>query len=847
VETLPDLAHLLRELRRRHARRSGGAPLSYRELAVATGWSHGIIGEYFSGRVLPPTDRFDTLVRMLGASPAEQGALATARDRVDERRRAAPPGGTAAQPVPRQLPADVSGFTGRAEHLAVLDALLTGDRAGPPDTAGHAVVISAVSGTAGVGKTTLAVHWAHRVAERFPDGQLYVDLRGYDPERPVSAADALAGLLRSLGVDAATMPGDLAERAACYRTLLSDRRMLVVLDNAYAAEQVRPLLPGTPTCAVVVTSRDDLAGLVIRDGARRIDLDVLTGVEAAALLRTLIGGRAEADPAAAAALAERCAHLPLALRIAAEFAAAHPELPLADLVADLSDDSHRLDLLDTTGDPRTAVRVVFSWSQRHLSAAAARAFARLGLHPGPHFDAYALAALADVGIGPARVLVHELARSHLVAASGVDRYTMHDLLRSYAAERCRATDPEPERAAALSRLAGYYVHAAAVAMDGLFPHEQRTPPVTPRPAAPLPAFGDPDAARAWLDRQRANLVALAGHAAQHARPQPTVDLSNLLWRYFEVGGHYQEALAVHSAAARAAPPADPARPGVLANLGTVHWWLGAHHEAGRYFGESVTGSRAAGDRDGEARALARLALVQERLGAYRQAEESLRGALAIYRDAGNRHGEGAQLLNLGALFRRLGRYRDAIARLRRAAALFADLGDLRLEGYAAGNLGVTRSLLGDQAGALDHLHRALARCRTANDPAGEGSALGALGGVYRRMERFPEALDHLHRSLSISRQTGDRSLETETLNTLGEALRDMGEPEPALERHRAALALTRQTGDRFEQARALEGIAGAQHRRGSTAAAAEHWREALAIYLELGVPDGDRVRARLAP
>jgi len=267
VHTLDELAELLRELRRRHARRRGGSPLSYRDMAAETGWSHGIIGEYLGGRVLPPTDRFDALIRLLGASPAEQGALATARDRVEEHRRRTLPTGAKVSDVqpPRQLPADVFGFTGRDDQLATLDALVVegGER--------QAAVLAVVCGTAGAGKTSLAVHWAHRIADRFPDGQLYVDLRGFDPEQPVPPADALAAFLRSLGVDATDIPVDVAERAAHYRTLVADRRMLILLDNARDADQVRPLLPGGGACVALVTSRDDLAGLVARHPVRPVD------------------------------------------------------------------------------------------------------------------------------------------------------------------------------------------------------------------------------------------------------------------------------------------------------------------------------------------------------------------------------------------------------------------------------------------------------------------------------------------------------------------------------------------------------------------------------------------------
>jgi tetratricopeptide (TPR) repeat protein len=283
---------------------------------------------------------------------------------------------------PRQLPPTVPGFTGRTRELDALTHLL-----GPAGAATGPVVISAIAGTAGVGKTALALHWAHQAAERYPDGQLYVNLRGYDPDRPVPAASALAWLLRALGVAGPDIPPEPDERAALYRSLLAGRRMLVVLDNAGSAEQVRLLLPGTVTCGVLVTSRDSLAGLVARDGAARLDLDLLPMADAIALLRTLIGGRADTDPGAAEALATQCSRLPLALRVAAEFVTARPEVSLASLAGELADQQRRLDLLDADGDPRAGVRAVFSWSYRDLGALPARVFRRLGLHPGPDLDA----------------------------------------------------------------------------------------------------------------------------------------------------------------------------------------------------------------------------------------------------------------------------------------------------------------------------------------------------------------------------------------------------------------------------------------------------------------------------
>jgi tetratricopeptide (TPR) repeat protein len=849
VRTLADLARVLRELRRRHARQLGVAELTYRDIAAKTGWSHGIIGDYFSGKVLPPTDRFDALVRILGASPAELGPLATARDLVEEIRRGgvvearAPQPLQLAPPVPRQLPARAYGFTGRTDELKQLDALLDETER----TA--AVVVSAVSGTAGVGKTTLAVQWAHRIAARFPDGQLYVDLRGYDPDEPVAPAAALAAFLRALGVPGAEIPTDLDERSAHFRTLLADRRMLVVLDNARTADQVRPLLPGAASCFVIVTSRDDLAGLVAREGARRIELDVLGEAESLSLLRTLIGSRVAAEPGSAHELTVHCGRLPLALRVAAELAAAQPGVSLTDLIGQLRDEQRRLDVLDASGDPRTAVRTVFSWSYRHLSTAGARAFALLGLHPGTDFDQYSLAALADTTTVAAQALLDELSRAHLIAPAGAgvtDGCRMHDLLRAYSRERATVDVHAGERRAALTRLFEYYLATASSAMDTLFPHDRPQRPGAAPARTPVPSVSDSDHAGAWLERERTNLVSVCGFAAHQGWPRTSIDLSQTLWRYYEVRGHFHEALQVHTSAVAAGRYDEHAKASVLANLGNVHWWLGSYRDALRTFEQALADHRQARDAGGEARALARLGIVHERLGNYPESLECLGEALALYRGMGDRHGEGAQLVNLGTMHRRLGRYDEAARHQELAAEVFHELGDARLEGYALGNLGAVYGLLGRYTEALTYLERALCHCRDSGDRGGEGSALATIGGVYARLDRHSEALHQLRQALAISREVSDRSLETETLNAIGEVLRATRHADAALRQHQAALSLTDHTGDRYEHARALEGCAEALHAAGQAGAADEYRRQALRIYTELRVPEADRVRAAIS-
>jgi hypothetical protein len=339
---------------------------------------------------------------------------------------------------PRQLPAVARHFSGRLAELTVLRRALSK----PADTGRLASI--AMTGTAGVGKTALALRWAHEVAPLFPEGQLYVDLRGYDTGTALGPAKALAGFLRSLGVPESGIPADQTERAACFRSLIAGQRVLVVLDNARSAEHVRLLLPATPACAAIVTSRDSLAGLVVRDGAQRVNLDLLPLTDAEHLLRSLIGSRAEADPAATRRLAMQCACLPLALCAAAELAATHPSAPLAWLVRQLGHRHQRLDLLSSGGDARTAVRAVFSWSYQHLDHDSARAFRLLGLHPGTGIEPYTGAALMGTTVADARRLLMALARAHLIKPADPVRYAMHGLLRIYAAELAVASDPKPQ-------------------------------------------------------------------------------------------------------------------------------------------------------------------------------------------------------------------------------------------------------------------------------------------------------------------------------------------------------------------------------------------------------------------
>ena len=736
--------------------------------------------------------------------------------------------------VPAQLPADVSAFTGRQEELTELDSLLADLTA---DSA-TAVVISAVSGTAGVGKTALAVHWAHRVRDRFPDGQLYVNLRGYDPERPMTAADALAGFLDELGVAGHRVPPRLDERAARYRSRLAGRRMLIVLDNAATAEQVRPLLPGSPTCVVIVTSRDALAGFVARDGARRLDLDTLPAGDAVALLRLLIGDRAGAEPGAVADLAEQCARLPLALRVVAELAGTRLTTSLAELAAELRD--RRLDLLDAGGDQRAAVTAVFSWSVQHLPVDTAGMFVLLGLHSGPDVDAFAAAAAAGTSLDHARRMLAQLARAHLVHPTGAGRYGMHDLLRAYAGQLATKNGDEDARAG-LGRLFDYYLAAASAAMDVLHPSESvRRPRIAPA-TTPVPVFVNPEAARHWLDAERATLTAVAGHAAD-GWPAHAVQLSTVLYRYLD-GGHHTDALAVHGhardAARRTGDRDGEAR--ALLGLGAVQWQLGRYGPAADHLERALLLFRDGGDRTGTARALGNLGVVELRRGRYGPAAEHHRQALALYRQVGDRSGEAIALSNLGAAQGWLGRYDAAIEHHHQALALLRELGDRDGEAVALTTLGDVETRLGRHEQAAEHHRQALALCRQLSDRAGVAWALDSIGTVHTRLGRPDIAADSHRQALDAFRQLEDRDGEPWALNGLGEAAHARGLPTDAVTHHDAALHIAMETGSQHQEARAHAGLAQAYGSLGQPARADEHGGHALAIYLELGMPEADQL------
>ncbi|GAB2813303.1 BTAD domain-containing putative transcriptional regulator [Lentzea nigeriaca] len=717
----------------------------------------------------------DRLVEELGIDPGPELRAAHATLLHDDGRT-----GTA-QPravprVPRQLPARPPGFTGRTAQLSTLDELAAG---GP----GGGMTIAAISGTAGVGKTALAVHWGHSASDRFPDGQLYANLRGHTSAGAAAPIEVLAQFLSALDVPAERVPLDVETASAMFRTLTTDRKMLVLLDNAAGPDQVRPLLPAGSGCLVVVTGRDRMTGLVAMHGARQITLDVLSPDDALELLACILGPRrVRAEPAAAADFAKLCAYLPLALRIAAANLSDRPGYGIEDYVLELRE-GNVLTALAVPGDEQAAVRAAFDLSYAALPPEARRLFRLLSLIPG--FDASTEAIAALTGTNPERSL-DRLAGAHLVELQAPGRYSFHDLLRRYAAEQ-----EEPDREAALQRLYDWYLHAVDGAARRLYPHMLRLPVPDLDARMPSGVTGPAEAAN-WLDAERGNLV-----AAVRSGPRPTAWLiADALRGYFWMSTRRVEWQA------------------------TAEAGLAAAEEAG----------------EPRARATARLSLADLyfRQGRYREAVRHYTHAHLLARQAGWVEAQAAVLGNLGCVYWQSGRLEAAAARFRRCLALSRGIGQRAGEAVALGNLGLVHWEMGRLAQASEHYTQALNRYREIGSRYGEAINLGNLGHV-QRLRGFPgAAAELLTRALALHREGGNRSSEAQTLSRLAATHLDLGRVAEALENARAGLVLAQDTGDPRIEVESLAVLAGVDHRLGHRTDAIRHYRQALDLVRNTG-------------
>ncbi|WP_232376802.1 ATP-binding protein [Amycolatopsis aidingensis] len=658
-----------------------------------------------------------------------------------------------AAPPPRQLPLAIRDFTGRAEHVAALDALVPGDEVGA-----GAVVVSAVDGAAGMGKTTLAVHWAHRVQDRFPGGTLYVNLRGYGPGDPATPGEVLEGFLRALGLPGERVPVGVEAQAGLFRSLLAGRRVLVVLDNANGAGQVRPLLPGSPGCLVVVTSRDSLTGLVVTEGAARLTLDLLTEPEAVALVGGIVGAeRAAAEPGAVRELVRCCGRLPLAVRIAAGYAAA-PHTTVGEVVAELADERSRLEMLSRGGDERAAVESVFDWSYQRLDSTQALVFRRVGLHPGPEFCLEAVAAATGLDLPVVRRVLGVLVEAHLVEPVGRGRYRLHDLLRAYAAHRATLDDPSGQCEAVRERVWQWYAHHAKTAHQVLRPAHRDWYPALRLDTATHPELdlGDPAQASAWLEWEQDNLVAAVRDADRHGHLPLTLLLTTTVWPVLYRVGRWEDRI-------------DLTR-------------------------RAVAAARRGGDRTAETHALLDLGEIQGAVGRWQDARETLLAGLALARDLHHPELQACALNDLGWVCLDQGHYTQAREYFLEALPLAPGAQHGRLEAVVEGNLSAACAGLGDYHQALHHAERSLPLRRQAHDRQGEAWALHQIARARRGLGDHPEAIALCEQALHIEDHHRSPDITAATLDTLGTCLRDTGHRERALRCWREALDLYHQLG-----------------------------------------------------
>jgi DNA-binding SARP family transcriptional activator/tetratricopeptide (TPR) repeat protein len=656
-------------------------------------------------------------------------------------------GADVARVVPRQLPAAVAGFVGRSGELAVLAGLAEQAVGG----AGGAVLISAIGGMAGVGKTALAVRFAHQVAGLFPDGQLYADLRGFSPAGdPAASGQVLRGFLEALGVAPRAVPADAEAQAGLYRSVLAGKRVLVVLDNARDAAQVRPLVPGSAGCLVLVTSRSQLTGLVATGDARLLSIGLLTEQEARELLAGRAGaGRVEAEPQAADELIRLCARLPLALAITAARAAARLAHPLAALAAELRE-AGGLDALDA-GEPAASVRAVFSWSYEQLSLPAAGLFRLLGIHPGPDISAPAAASLAGVEPARARQVLAELAGAHLIAEHAPGRFAFHDLLRAYATEQAHAVDGDAERRAATGRMLDHYLSTAYAAAVLVNPSCKSLSIAPPEPGVTSEHLAGQRQALAWFEAEHRVLLAAAARAAEAGFDRHAWQLPWALGDYLDSRGHWHTLVTVQRSALAAAT-----RLGDVGGQAAAHralagacTQLATYDVAHAHLADSLELYRRLGDRAGEARVHLTLGWVfacQER---YADALGSSEQALSLFQAIGGQVGQARALHQVGWCGAQLGRHQEARAFCRRALALLRELGHRGYEAESWHNLGDVEQKCGDHLAAAACYQRALGLFREFGDRYSQAMVLTHLGDAQHAAGQTHAARTAWHEAVAI--------------------------------------------------------------------------------------------------
>jgi DNA-binding SARP family transcriptional activator/tetratricopeptide (TPR) repeat protein len=724
-----------------------------------------------------------------------------------------------AHPPPAQLPSDAAAFTGRAGYLSRLDSVRDQQTTGVP--------IVTITGTPGVGKTALAVHWAHRVREHFPDGQVYVNLRGYASAAPVQPAEALAQFLRALGVPPERVPSDPDEAAGLYRSTLTGKRLLVVLDNTATVDQVRPLIPGSPGCFVLVTSRDRLSGLTARDGARRVTLDTLEPAEARELLARIAGAdRIAAEPAAADELAAACGYLPLAVGIVAATLTDQPHRRIAELVGALTT-GDRLDAMEIDGDEQSAVRATFRLSDAALPPAARRLFYLLGVIPGTDFTVDAAAAVAELAPARAESLLNLLVAAHLVQRSAAGRHTFHDLLRLYAAERARADHGDDGVRAAIRRLLDWQLRLADAAATAAYNSKLR---VRLPAADALPGgFADSAEALSRLDDERANLALAVQYAAAHGPYAHAWMLADILRGYYFFRRLRIDWLTTARAGLAAAVAAGDARGQAAAWLSTgdAEMRFGTSERAVADLTQALTWSVRAGWPEGEANVVTMLGNVYLQLGQAEQATTHTVRAVELAEQSGRVVGHAAALGNLGNLLRDLGRLSEAADCQQRALALNRQAGSVFGESLALANLGEVYRGMGRTGPALEHLTEAMRLHRALGDDGGAAETQHMLAALYVDLGRPVEALAHARASLEFARDAGEARSEAYAAQALGTVHHAAGRWQEAADLYRRVVAVPPGLGDRYPAVEARIGLALACRRLGFGAEAVAHAEQAI--------------------
>lgn len=785
---------------------------------------------------------------------------------------------------PNNLPRDIPHFTGRAEELRDLVAAIVAA------SSSTATTVVAIDGMAGVGKSALAIHLAHRLANQFPDGQIFLSLHAHDPfEEPLDPASALDRLLRLTGAarrpDVITGSGGQADalevHAALWREQAAHRRLLIVLDDAGSRDQVRLLLPGTPGCVVLITSRRRLTGL---SGARSLSLDVMQSADAAELFARVAGPERSYHAETIADVVRLCGYMPLAIQLAASRLRHRPAWTAADLAQLLSRTQNRL--REIRGE-ELEVASSFELSYRYLASQQQVIFRQVGCYPVADFSLHAVSAASCLTLAEADRVIDGLRGYHMLEEPISGRFRCHDLLREYAKELASLEESAPTQRAIMHRLLDYYLYVAAQADSILFPHRRRLEVETTYTPAEPPAVTNRREAQAWIDAEWQNILGLIQYAAISGFHEHCVLLPHVMALYLEVGGHWPEAIAAHESAletwrllgdrrGEAQAHADLCLPRLrgghfegalhhgeealaicralgddvgaadaLDRLGLVHWHAARYPSALKSFEEALVIHRAAGNRYGEAEVLGHSGFGHWHVGRYTAAIEAFENALELYRDLGDSRGEGKVLNNIGDVQARLGAHEEALSYYQRALPIARDVGGRQAEAVLFNNIGNAYKDIGRYDDALSNLRSALGIYRDIGDRRCEADSLNNIGTTFARMGRYDESLIHHEKALAIARKLSENYEAAHALRSIGDVYQQTGQYLQARDYYQQALDLSRQIGDPYLEACSLDGMGNAMLRINGVAAARTYWQQALTLFDGIGVPEAGTVRSRL--